>query len=327
MWLRDRLPQDVPQLRSLIYGYDTKLFKSRSFQDLDDIARTFIASLKELRRSLPPARPLFFLAHSLGGIVLKRAIVLLSYDGGGEEKMILDSVKGIIFLGVPHRGMEISHFLAMAAKQPNEDLISKTLSPDSALLPELDESFSKVTSAIKQNMRFVYETAESQLTEASLLLAFQRQLLILFQQNQTGAWVRSETSYKTLVSKDSAIPVGVPRCHTIAVNEDHSNMVKFGEDDSVYQKIRSFLFDLSMATHVGSHTISHNSLTLHSSGCISPPTLSGPIPKRVATFSTVPFPRDPSFVGREDIIAKLDCEFADPKSQHWASLYGLGGIG
>ncbi len=168
MWLRDRLPQDVPQLRSLIYGYDTKLFKSHSFQDLDDIAWSFIASLKEIRRSSRPAKPLILLAHSLGGIVLKRALILLAGEGQTEEKTILESVKGLVFFGVPHRGMVISHFLAMVAKQPNEDLISRTLSPDSALLPELHEHFTKSASSFNENIRFVYETAESQTTEASL---------------------------------------------------------------------------------------------------------------------------------------------------------------
>lgn len=45
------------------------------------------------------------------------------------------------------------------------------------------------------------------------------------------------------------------------------------------------------------------------------------------SFSTVPFEKDLNFVGREDILAQLESEFADSKSQRWASLYGLGGIG
>ena len=169
MWLRDRLPKDVTRLRSIIYGYDTKLFKSHSFQDLDDIAQSFIANLKEFHRSLPPARSLYFLAHSLGGIVLKRALVLLARDRNDEKKMILESVKGLVFFGVPHKGMEISHFLAMVAKQPNEDFISRTLSPHSTLLPELEKDFSSIATGITQNTMYVYETAESQLTKVSLL--------------------------------------------------------------------------------------------------------------------------------------------------------------
>lgn len=298
MWLRDRLPQDVPQLRSLIYGYDTKLFKSHSFQDLDDIAWSFIASLKELRRSLPPTKPLIFLAHSLGGIVLKRALVLLALEGNDEEKMILESVKGLVFFGVPHRGMEVSHFLAMVARQPNEDLISRALSPDSALLPELDKQFSEIALRIDPNIRFVYETAESQMTE----------------QTSTGKWVRSETSYAVLVNKDSAVPPGTLRRNAIAVNKDHSNMVKFGEDDPVYQILMSFIFDLSKDTdsQIRSQV---------------DPTSLNPVQRGVRTFSTIPFPQDPGFVGREEILAQLESEFANPKSQRWASLYGLGGIG
>ena len=168
MWLRDQLPKDVPNLRSLIYGYDTKLFKSRSFQVLDDNARSFIANLKELRRSLTQAKYLFILAHSLGGIVLKRALVLLANDGDDESRMILKSVKGLVFFGVPHKGMEISHFLAMVAEQPNEALISETLSRSSTLLPELSKEFSDIASSFNENIRYVYETVESQLTEASL---------------------------------------------------------------------------------------------------------------------------------------------------------------
>lgn len=305
MWLRDRLPQDVPQLRSLIYGYDTKLVKSRSFQDLDDIAWTFIARLKEIRRSLPLAKSLVLLAHSLGGILLKRALILLAHDGSDEEKTILESVKGLVFFGVPHRGMEISHFLAMVAKQPNEEFITTALSPDSTLLPKLEEQFSEIALRIKkENIRFVYETKMSQTTEVSLSLQSQEPISIFVQQTSTGAWVRSETSYAVLVNKDSAIPPETLPRNTLAVDKDHSNMVKFGEDDPIYQFVMSFLFDISKNTD-------------------SP----GSGHKSAKTFSTVPFPRDDYFVGRGDILAQLESEFAIAKSPRWASLYGLGGIG
>ena len=338
MWLRDRLPRDVLQLRSLIYGYDTKLFKSHSFQDLDDIAWSFIASLRELRRSLPPAGALFFLAHSLGGIVLKQALVLLKCSAHDEDKMIFESIKGLVFFGVPHRGMKISHFLAMVVKQPNEDLISKTLSPESNLLPVLHKKFSEVTFGITRYIRFVYETAESQLTEASLSCPLQNQRLIFSQETPTGTWVRSKTSYAVLVSRDSAVPLGTPPHHAIAVNEDHSNMVKFGEDDPVYNVIRSFLSDLVQTRDglISGPGASINSLASQTSPLgiqdpklklIGDSTSLVSSQKRVRACSTIPFLQDPSFVGREDTLAQLESEFADSKSQRWASLYGLGGIG
>ena len=117
-----------------------------------------------------------------------------------------------------------------------------------------------------------------------------------------------------LVSKDSAVPPGTPRRNTIAVDKDHSNMVKFGEDDPVYQKIMSFVFDLSKNMD-SQRSGKEDRVSL-------PPTQRG-----VGTFSTVPFPKDPGFVGREDVLAQLESEFANPLSQNWASLHGLGGIG
>lgn len=142
----------------------------------------------------------------------------------------------------------------------------------------------------------------------------QESMLIFGQQNPSGTWVRSETSYAVLVNKDSAIPTGTSRGNAIAVNKDHSNIVKFGEGDPVYQTVVSFVLDLSnyldiqRDTHVGR-------------------VMSIPVQKSVGSFSTVPFPRDPDFVGRGDVLAQLDLEIANPISQRWASLYGLGGIG
>ena len=99
--------------------------------------------------------------------MVKRALILLVEEGRDEEKEILNSVKGLVFFGVPHKGMEISHLLAMVAKQPNEDLISRTLSADSKLLSELDKQFTNIALRLNNNIRVVYETSESQLTEVN----------------------------------------------------------------------------------------------------------------------------------------------------------------
>ena len=75
MWLRDGLPRDLKAdgVRVLTYGYDSQLFQNKSFQNIEDIASTFRKALSAVRRTdnnVVP-RPLVFIAHSLGGIVLK----------------------------------------------------------------------------------------------------------------------------------------------------------------------------------------------------------------------------------------------------------------
>jgi hypothetical protein len=51
MWLRDSLPDDLQGARMLLYGYDTNLLQSDSFQDIDDIAGTFRTNIRSIRRS------------------------------------------------------------------------------------------------------------------------------------------------------------------------------------------------------------------------------------------------------------------------------------
>ena len=49
MWLRDSLPDDLPGARILIYGYDTELQKSQSFQSLRNLANQFRNDLRAIR--------------------------------------------------------------------------------------------------------------------------------------------------------------------------------------------------------------------------------------------------------------------------------------
>lgn len=93
MWVRDTLPAHLPNVRAIVYGYDTKLVKSRSFQTIWDIAGTLRDRLLPLAYSTATSRPLVFLAHSLGGIILKKTLVLLA-DSGPEGARLLDRVYG-----------------------------------------------------------------------------------------------------------------------------------------------------------------------------------------------------------------------------------------
>lgn len=49
MWLRDALPLDIPNARILIYGYDTQLVRSSSFQNLSDLGRALQIDLRGIQ--------------------------------------------------------------------------------------------------------------------------------------------------------------------------------------------------------------------------------------------------------------------------------------
>jgi|UniRef100_A0A8H7K5Z3 alpha-beta hydrolase superfamily lysophospholipase len=107
MWIRDELPRSVPGIRTIIYGYKSELLGSESFQTISDIALSLIHQLKTGGWNLDSSKPIVFLAHSLGGLVLKDAIVQIARV---ENVMsILNKFKGAIMFGVPSLGMYQSH--------------------------------------------------------------------------------------------------------------------------------------------------------------------------------------------------------------------------
>jgi hypothetical protein len=162
MWLRDGLPQDIPQIRVITYGYDTCLFASKSVQGIDDLARSMIKKLEAIRRLGRHRKPIIFIAHSLGGIVLKRALTLMANSGADSQELsfVFRLVCMIVFFGVPTRGMHISHLLLMVQGQPNESLI-KSLSRDSEYLSRLHTSFSGIASRSSIRLISAYETKKS----------------------------------------------------------------------------------------------------------------------------------------------------------------------
>ena len=161
MWLRDQLPKDIPGMRNIIYGYDTKLIMSDSYQDMTDLTRSFVASFERVSHNFSPRRPLVFLAHSMGGILLKSALVKMhSGEVGGAWEALLGLVRQVILFGVPNRGMDESIFQGMVAGQPNAKFVAK-LNTGSAYLMLLDREFFKVARKRRIRLISVYETKGS----------------------------------------------------------------------------------------------------------------------------------------------------------------------
>ena len=166
VWLRDRLPKDMPTIRPIIYGYDTQLVKSESVQTIDDLAISFITRLKSIGRALLSAKPLIIVAHSLGGILLRNALIHMA-SSGDQETCMLRSIKMIISFGVPSSGMHMSHLQPMVEGQPNEELV-RFLSPDSGHLLSLSQQSCNI--AIRHKIRLIsaYETKRSRTTQVYL---------------------------------------------------------------------------------------------------------------------------------------------------------------
>lgn len=165
MWIRDELPNIVPGTRSWIYGYNTALQDSQSVQTILDLATSLIQLLSAYGWNSEKAKPTAFLAHSLGGLVLKQALITLATtkikpDGRPVYRSFFSNIRGAIFFGVPNFGMEVSQFHDLVGNNPNKSLISD-LDRGSDRVTEIHKKFEDNCIMDVMECFWVYETRKS----------------------------------------------------------------------------------------------------------------------------------------------------------------------
>lgn len=102
LWLKDFLPHRAKNIRVLLYGYNASAVFNSSVVGVHGAAENLINYLR-IERKDAPDRPIVWIAHSLGGIVVKKAIIT-AYVGGDYFRSIHDATRGVIFFGTPHHG-------------------------------------------------------------------------------------------------------------------------------------------------------------------------------------------------------------------------------
>ncbi|KAH7094910.1 hypothetical protein FB567DRAFT_556321 [Paraphoma chrysanthemicola] len=155
-WLSQEtmLPSATPRARILRFGYDSIWMGRTPIRtSLSTIAYKLLLSLN-MRRLENLQRPLIFIGHCFGGLVIQRALNLAKMQQN-DYPGVFDSSVGIVFLGTPHRGTQSftrssALFAAIAASsdvgQKLETEILKSLaSEDGGLLDVTDDFVSICT--------------------------------------------------------------------------------------------------------------------------------------------------------------------------------------
>ncbi|MCJ1436336.1 hypothetical protein MMC27_005714 [Xylographa pallens] len=173
MWARDLLPERFSKAglhgRFSTLGYNANVLSGAGSTTIDSAARDLLYQL-DLDRPEGCRRPIFFIAHSLGGLVVAKALIL-ALDEDSEQSGVTDRlklhglVKGIIFMGTPFWGSftatTLSPFVsALDRVNPfplNAGLVKnlKANSPDLALLVE---HFSQVRLQNNIDIKVFYES-------------------------------------------------------------------------------------------------------------------------------------------------------------------------
>lgn len=100
-------------------------------------------------------RPIVFVCHSLGGLVVKQALIVANSYKHNERHPTLAAIfmhtAGVIFMGTPHRGSSkepygdvIAKIAKLALQQPNKQLL-QTLRQDSHILEGQRNDFTTIS--------------------------------------------------------------------------------------------------------------------------------------------------------------------------------------
>ena len=182
VWLRDFAPTDLPEARFITYGYDTRVSKSESNQGIGELAHTLLGGLDIFRRRSQTAdRPICFLCHSLGGVIVKQALVKASRardERGGDLFQVMEATHGLILMGVPNLGLKNDQLATAVKGRPNlnfiRDLMVREDGEASQFLQYLMEDFAHLDRWRQPPFEIVsyYETMRSPTVRVSTPLHF-----------------------------------------------------------------------------------------------------------------------------------------------------------
>lgn len=161
-WPTDLLPRSLRDRHAnvLVYGYNADVYsrdndRSPSDNFVHQHAQTLVMSLTSYRKEEDCLRrPIVWVAHSLGGILVKRAL-LYSNDLRSSDKIddrnIFVSTYGVIFLGTPHAGSDLAtwgHVLQAMSDVvvprrifDSEPVLLRTLKRDNETLQNINSHF------------------------------------------------------------------------------------------------------------------------------------------------------------------------------------------
>ncbi|KAE8395642.1 Alpha/Beta hydrolase protein [Aspergillus alliaceus] len=213
-WLRDLLPTYINNARVLTWGYNANvnslMGRSTSSDRILQHAQTLIEELQSDREFESAAeRPIIFVCHSLGGIIVKKALAFSSRQTSHKNarlQSIYTCTYGIIFFGTPHSGSSKAGTLDAAQK------LASLVVPRRAALFE-----TSLLQALKEGS----ETLQN-ITDEFLPLMSRYCMFFLWEQLRT----RLAYTEDYIVNVESAVPTidGVDKC---AIPADHRGMCKF----------------------------------------------------------------------------------------------------
>ncbi|RKL51181.1 hypothetical protein BFJ72_g634 [Fusarium proliferatum] len=221
-WPKTLLPALLGKVRILTYGYNGDALSNspRTGQSPADRAANNLLIDLTMERIAGNAssRPLILVAHSLGGIICKRA-VLMSYDNANSHLQgVYMSLKAIMFIGTPHKGFQTFGWASILTS-----LLGISATPKDYHLSDLD-SYSMLPEVTQERFKALIKDQRDR-DRPIVTQSF-------FEEAPTN-------KLGLIVPKESATLLGN---EPIPINSSHREMVRFKSvHDAGFQKIVNVL--------------------------------------------------------------------------------------
>ncbi|KAI1751573.1 hypothetical protein F4782DRAFT_540841 [Xylaria castorea] len=226
LWIRQGIRKEVSQARVMLYRHrelDEGMTIEKAADDL-------IEQLINMRSGLKKARPIFFICHSIGGLVVKAALVKAKKHK--ELKTLVYACHGITFFATPHRGSSylsmpnlresIQHLLFLERPLPRS--ITDELRLGYRPLLKLHDAFTDIASELR--LWTFYETVDSQLSGLGI--------------NDID-----EVHFSAPITSIKSGLIGSRAEQALSLESDHAHCASFGPQN--LQIMHSYLYDLGEA--------------------------------------------------------------------------------
>jgi pimeloyl-ACP methyl ester carboxylesterase len=205
------LAEDFPSINVYSAGYDSSVFVSIIKGGGASLGDRASILLDRLGSRPTPDRPIVFITHSLGGLIVKQ-MLRKSLDASNERrKRLCKNALGVVFIATPHQGAQFAKSVTAVLRVISSKTL-KELEHGSDALLDLSSWFSNWANSIKLQVECYYEI---------------------------------ESHKGVLVVDQMTANPNVFGCDPVAIQADHVSITKLESRSSqLYQSLRMVMDDL-----------------------------------------------------------------------------------
>ncbi|KAM0550707.1 hypothetical protein ACHAPJ_008772 [Fusarium lateritium] len=222
--------------------------RNRVDQDLYSLAHELLVALQDVRKSEASRRAVVFIGHSMGGLVIAKAIAIAFTHRYNEFPNLFECVTACMFFGTPFEGAMPADAMLMYAESGNQERARlytsflELMQKDNQALRELKDEYERLSSrsAVKIRNCCVWEQEPTDFR--SLLKEVEIRVVREMGESAKGIWkiigAKLDQENSPFVVRSSALLSPGASMQAFDLKKDHRSFVKFtGPDDMDYIKV------------------------------------------------------------------------------------------